>query len=225
MKTSIRTWSTFGFAALALAGALTACGKKDEGSAAVDGRARVAGTSAAPVNPAGYVAKGTYVKSTASTAGSSMSSSQFARNVKDFITSSWDPAGLGLIDDESFIIQGYLEMTNATDFNLASSNLKIWVQDDYAKDKIPMENGQPATPYFINMKNATSGKITGNQFTLLFKDDYQEITLAGTFDASTVSGTLSFKNLKDALSGEMKSASPMGYFSVSSCAILNCRKQ
>jgi hypothetical protein len=226
MKKSFKnTWTWIGLsAALALVTGLTACGKKDQGAtAAVDGRARAAGEPSAPVSPLGYIKdKSTYVSSYAPSGGVAISN--FERGVKDFIQSTWDPSYAGSIDDNSFIMNGYLEMTNTTTFNTAASYLNIWVMDSLARDKVPDENGNAAVPYFVSFKNASSGKITGNTFTIVFKDDYQEVTLDGTFDANMASGKFIFKNLKDALGKDLKSANPMGYFTIPACHLMNCRK-
>jgi hypothetical protein len=227
MKTSFKpSWTHLVLATMvALAAVMTACGKKDKGStAAVDGRGRSAGEPVAPVSPLGYIKdKSAYVTSIAPSGSPAVSN--FERGVKDFLQSTWDPQYAGAIDDSSFIINGYLEMANATTFNTAASYLNIWVMDSLAKDKVPDENGNPAVPYFVSFRNATSGTIAGNKFTIVFKDDYQEVTLDGTFDANVAAGKFSFRNLKDALGKELKSANPMGYFTIPACQLLNCRKQ
>ena len=219
--------SVFAAISLSLVLGLTACGqKKDEAATAVDGRARTTGVAAAPVNPAGYISgKGAYVNSGAGMYTQPLSSSQFRQNTYDFISSAWDTRGTGDIDDTSVLMQGYLEIGANNQINVATSNLKIWISDSFVKNQTLMDNGQPVAPYAINFKNAASGTITGNQFTVLFRDEYQEVTLTGTYDANYTYGAMSFRNLKDATGGTLKSANPMGYFAINTCSLMNCRKQ
>ncbi len=225
MKPSFLSWS-FAAISFSVVLGLTACGqKKDDGTAAVDGRARASGVVAPSANTAGYISnRSAYVNSGAGMFSQPLSSSQFRQNTLDFIASSWDTRGTGDIDDSSVGIQVYVEAAANSQINVSTSNLKIWIYDSYAKNATVMDNGQAAVPYFIVFKNAVSGTVTGNQFNVVFRDDYQEVTLAGSFDANYAYGTMSFKNLKDATGGSLKSASPMGYFAMSTCALMNCKK-
>lgn len=205
---------------------LTACGqKKDDSTAAVDARTRAAGVAAVSTNTGGYINnKGAYLNSGSGLFTQALSTSQFRQNTLDFIASTWDTRGTGDIDETSVLIQGFLELSTANQINLNTTNLKIWISDSYAKNGTMMENNQPAVPYYVTFKNAASGTMTSNSFNILFRDDYQEVTLSGTYDANYAYGSLSFRNLKDATGGTLKSANPMGYFAISTCALMNCRK-
>lgn len=226
MRASVWTW-LFTSAVFIAALALTACGqKKDDSTSAINGQTRSSGVVSGPTNPQGYI-KGSGVYLTAASYGTGgLSNTQFENGVADFISAAWDASrGLGPISDQSVVVQGYLEMANATQFNLAVSNLNIRITDDFARDGVKMDNGQIAQPFSVSFASATSGMINGNQFSIVFKDDFQEVTLAGTMSGAGTYGTLSFRNFKDAAGGQLKSASPMGYFAIMTCALLNCKKQ
>jgi hypothetical protein len=221
MKLSIFTG--FGFtSAIVLAMALTACGKKDDGNAgAVNARGSIYGVPGTPVNPAGYVAKAEYVVSQTNFG----SVSNFQQNVIDMLSAQFDPQAVGAIDNQSVVLAAYLEMGATGQINPQPSRMRLWITDSYARDQVKMSNGEAATPFYIEINGAAGGSITGNQFNVTFRDANREFVIQGSYTGNIAVGSVSFRNLKDFSNSNLKSASPMGYFSTETCALLNCRTQ
>lgn len=190
---------------------LTACDKKnDDASPAQDSRAR----GAVPTANANTVGPGIQVTSVNYSTGIS-DPQLFENNVKDFLAAGWDSSGVGTITDQSVIIATNLDFSAAGQINAANTRLRIWVTDSLALQRVPV-NGGVAQPYFIAFDSTTAaitGSRSGARVTVTFRDSLQEVTLdANRANDGVYYGTLAFKNLKDASNGQLKSASPMGYF-------------
>lgn len=210
--------------AVVLSGALAACAKKnnDDQGAVIDARARASGTPGQAVNLGSYqVNKWTYL-----TPSLNFGSSNFENTIKDFISASWDRDYVGSITENDVWLQGYIETAGNGQLNLAASKITIAITDSVYKDGASL-NGNKVSPYTVQIFSAASGSWNGNQFSATFKDEYQEITIVGSYSDSSkyvVNGTVSFKNLKDYKGEPLKSAQPMGVFSIQTCALMNCSK-
>ncbi len=207
------------FVSLYLTANLTACAKKDDGNggSAIDARARNSGAQTQPGNVGGYKANfWTYI-----TPVGSVGASQFENIAKDFLSASWDREYVGSVTTQDVYLNGYIEFTNTNQINTATSRVMIVVADSFYRDGALMD-GVKATPYTVQISGAASGTRNGNQFSVLFRDAYQEIQLQGTLSGASINGTVSFRNLKDFKNSNLKSAQPMGEFAIQSCALINC---
>jgi hypothetical protein len=212
--------STFGAFAMSIVVSsaflgLAACGQKKEEGGANSARVQISGTVTAPTNPGGYVAAATHLRPSSS----SGSVSGFSQNVRDFLSAQADQQGIGDLDDQSVVMASYLEMGNSGQITAGPSHIDMWITDSFAADGV-----QGVKPFYVSMSKLLNGTFSANQFAVTFGDEMREVTIQGSYNTDVATGSVSFRNLKDYANGNLKSANPMGYFTISTCALLNCRR-
>jgi hypothetical protein len=196
--------------------ALTACGKKDNGSGV-----RVAGRSSS------VTAQVTSTCSTGQSAvgriwdNSTPSTSNFEVQVKNFVSATIDPTTLGSI-------QGYSNSSTGVNFTAkfqfdsnnqiipASSSLNMIIYDQKVYDS-------PGTlPYSIQFSQAYSGSIDRNAGTVVvtFQDSYGSITFSGRYDGRILSGYVTYQNFT-AVAGYSAASGTLGVFSIYQCGVFN----
>ncbi len=154
------------------------------------------------------------------------STSTFEQRVKGLISATVDPQYFGTIsgngnDAQSGVtIEGRLRYDGNGSVLLDQSNLKITIYDSYVGQKDSSGNAVQAYPINFNTASAGTMNLQTKVFTLQFKDTYGEVTLNGTVNASTVTGTVSYQNYTSYKGGQA-AAGNLGTFTIATCGLVN----
>lgn len=207
----------FGIAA-AVVLSLIACGKnKGDSNVSVSGTPVVQGTytagpSGLPTGQAG-VSKSTGAKVT-----SSLDVTSFTDQVKGLLGA--DPSvnlnNIGTVNNQNGVDLFGEVSVNATNgaimpagWNGASSRIQLVITDSKVAE------GQK--PISIIMAQGSGGASNGSA-RLTFSDSYGQITIQGTYNATTFTGTVGYSNT----SGNRRSGT-IGNFSIPTCAFFVCQ--
>ncbi|MGE5085367.1 MAG: hypothetical protein ACM3MG_03645 [Bacillota bacterium] len=214
MKRSLINKTVLG-ALMVLSMALTACGKKDAGSAV-----RVAGRGGSVVTSAtcssGQMATGRIYDPS--------NSGSFESVVKIFVSATIAGSSFGTIDGSGSGTNGVfltpsLQFDSAGNIVKTNSSILIKIVDSY----VGMPSGDHTIqPYEIQFTNAYSGTIdkASRTFNVTFQDQYGYIQLSGSYDNSYASGTVNFQNYTSVDGSSTGSAYRMGTFYVPTCGLL-----
>lgn len=106
--------------------------------------------------------------------------------------------------------------------DLSQTKLEIAVHDSLV-NTINKDTNETIQVIKINFTSAESGSLSnvtngGGNFTLTFADPYGKITVSGTFNQSTATGTVNFANSKH-YNNEAARSGTLGKFSVNSCGL------
>lgn len=158
--------------------------------------------------------------------GSSSASGTFEARVKGLLSATVDPQYFGTISGDpsnaqtGVTIEGQLRYDSAGNVTLSQTTLKLSVLDSFVGQTDT--TGTTISAYPINFSAASSGTVNlaTKTFTVLFKDNYGEITLTGTIGGSTTTGTVSYKNYVSYNGGTVSSGT-LGAFQIPTCAWTN----
>lgn len=109
--------------------------------------------------------------------------------------------------------------------NLAETKMNIAVRDSFVDQK-SSDTGEIITPIKMSFPSAQTGSsvtaiVNGTgSYTLIFGDAYGRITVTGTFNATTSTGTVTFVNTQHHL-GETAKSGTLGRFTLNSCGLFN----
>lgn len=217
MKPSFRIVAATLAAALGLAG----CGSKDGGTNVGVGRQARAGNGPAVVG-----AGGGPVQLSGVVWGDDQDRYQYA--VQGLVSAQMDENTLGFVSAQASggtgVYLGGRVMLNGNPNTGASvaqnSYVVVGVYDNLVGQTDP-GTGQVVTPIQIIL-NRASGQVSGSNATIQFSDDVGNITLNGTINGQTFSGTLSYANRRNVNGGPGAAAYPMGYFQVPTCQFFAC---
>lgn len=202
-------------ALMVLSMALTACNKKDEGSAV-----RVAGRGGSVVTSAtcssGQMATGRIYDPT--------NSGSFESVVKVFLSATIAGSNFGRIDGTGTSNNGVF-LTPSLQFdgtgNIVKTNSTMLIK--IVDSLVGTQSGDHTIqPYEVQFTNAYSGTInkTSRTFNVTFQDQYGYIQLSGSYDNNYASGTVIFQNYTSVDGTATGSAYRMGTFYVPVCGLL-----
>lgn len=197
---------------------LSACGKKDDGSAVrVAGRGNTVATNSVVPNNCGNTAMnwGKIYDPDAS--------AQFENQVKSFVSATLDPQSLGTIsgninDKTGIDFRGTFQFDSQGKLVTTASSVTIKIFDSYVNQ---VYNGQTIQPYVVEFTAAAEGMInrTTRQFQVRFKDSYGEIVFQGQVNNSTVEGTVYYQNYT-AVAGYQATSGTLGSFKAYTCSLI-----
>ena len=214
MKNSLINKMILG-ALMALSMALTACNKKEAGSAV-----RVAGRGGSVVTAAtcasGQTAVGRIYEPEPAYRP------YFEPAVKIFLSTTMAQSQFGTIDplgqgSNGVFLTPSLKFDSAGNIVVIDSSILIAVVDSRAileKDTVK--------PYEVQFKTAYSGNLNRNtrEFTVVFSDQFGWIRLSGKYNDSYASGEVSFQNWSSVDGSPINTTYRMGTFYVPTCGLL-----
>lgn len=148
----------------------------------------------------------------------------FEYAVKEFASSNIMPNELGTISGNrndtmtGVRFEATLKASATGEVDLAQAKLKITIYDSFV-GQID-SSGRKIQAYFVSFDRAASGKIdmNGGLSTIVFKDNYGEVTLEGRLNQSIFNGIMRFKNYT-AVDGGAPGVGDLGAFEISRCGI------
>ncbi|MBS1970290.1 MAG: hypothetical protein JSU04_08275 [Bdellovibrionales bacterium] len=158
--------------------------------------------------------------------GGGTSSYTFEQRVKGLLSSSIDPSYFGTISGSSsststgVSMEGHIAFDSSGNLNISQTNLKLTVTDSYVGQTD--STGAVVQAYPINFSSASSGTVnlSAKTFSVVFKDNYGEITVTGSFSSSMATGTVSYANYQTAVAGNYPSSGTLGSFQISTCSFV-----
>ena len=205
-----RIWMAMGAVALVLTA--VACGKKSSDNNSNVSSAQglngniAAGNSNLPNQM--YSRQAAYIGSD--------NADQFNTDAKALAATSVDPKYVGTVNNLSgVLIQGdvYIDRATGNMIGIGSTAIQIDIRDSYV-----VEQGADPISIFIR---GTQGRAAGGQASLQFADNYGTITINGTYNASTFTGTVSYQNTTGSYNG--RSSGTLGRFTVPTCGFFHCQ--
>lgn len=159
--------------------------------------------------------------------GGGSSSYTFEQRVKGLLAASVDPQYFGTISGDSastatgVSMEGKIVYDASGNVNVSQTNLKLVVTDSFVGQTDA--SGKLVTAYPMNFASASSGtvNIAAKTFTVLFKDSYGEITLTGSYNSSTTTGSITYTNFSTVASGNFPTSGTLGAFQISTCSFIN----
>ena len=205
-------------ATIAMAFALSACGKKknDDQAAVSAARETRANTNTDGVLPSGNA----YQPGSEVTV--EMEDSQaavFNQNIKVLVSATMNPEDVGNVDNRNGVkLRGEIGLNCGAGANgslkAADSKIQLTITDDKRDSE-----GNLYQPIVIKVVGS-SGSINNGNVNLVFADDYGSITLTGYISGSTYTGNVNFQNTK-AYNG--RSSGTLGRFVIPSNNIFICK--
>ncbi|MFM6927241.1 MAG: hypothetical protein ACKOX6_02190 [Bdellovibrio sp.] len=214
MKRSITNKMILG-ALMVLSMALTACNKKEAGSAV-----RVAGRGGSVVTsatcPSGQMATGRIYDPS--------NSGSFESVVKIFVSATIAGSSFGTIDgsgagEKGVFLTPSLQFDSAGNIVKTNSSILVKIVDSLVGTQ---SGDHTIQPYEIQFTNAYSGTINkaSRTFNVTFQDQYGYFQLSGSYDNSYASGAVIFQNYTSVDGSSTASAYRMGTFYVPTCGLL-----
>jgi hypothetical protein len=151
----------------------------------------------------------------------------FEQRVKGLLSASIDPQYFGTISgvatnvNTGVSIEGHISYDSSGNILVSQTTLKLVVTDSYVGQADV--SGGVVQAYPVNFTSANSGTVNmaAKTFTVLFKDNYGEITLAGNFSSAVTTGTITYTNSATVGSGNYPTSGTLGAFQISTCSLLN----
>ncbi len=158
--------------------------------------------------------------------GGSASSETFEQRVKGLLSASIDPSYFGTISGDNsnastgVSMEGRISYDSSGNLNVSQTNLKLTVTDSYVGQTD--STGAVVQAYPMGFSTASSGAVNlaAKTFSVVFKDNYGEITVTGSFSGSIATGTISYANYQTAVAGKNPSSGNLGSFQISTCSFV-----
>ncbi|WP_413287549.1 hypothetical protein [Bdellovibrio sp. HCB337] len=148
----------------------------------------------------------------------------FEQRAKGLLSATVDPQFFGTINgsqnntsQSGITLEGRLRYDTNGNVILDQTNMKLLIYDSFVGQTD--SSGKTIQPYPINFFAATAGtmNLATKQFTVQFKDSDGDITITGTVNGATVTGSISYQNFKS-YNGSTPAAGVLGAFSIPTCA-------
>lgn len=144
----------------------------------------------------------------------------FQDKVKDFLSASTNPEAVGNIsgyptENTGVRFQLKLKLNSNGSVNLSQSKISILVYDSYVGQY--SSSGDLNQPIPVNISAASAGQFNLGTGYVVFKDQYGEIRLDGTYNSYDFKGRVSYKNYVTVISGASPSAGVLGQFYIATC--------
>ncbi len=141
----------------------------------------------------------------------------FSNAVKGLVSATMDPQELGYVNNYGDVaLIGFIDMNQQGVVNQSNSRLRLEIWDDYARSG-------SASEIAIQFNNLTSYNYNGNQITLVFQDQYGQITISGQLTQYDFYGTVSFQNNQAFGGGSSFASGVLGNFQVPYCGFFRCQ--